>query len=135
MIPSQISDSKRNLIQLPQSNDAIGEDLIIDDSMGLETNIYQQVQNSIDSIPRDSYFQHEQVQSLQNGAFTIEGQDTLEIQTLSIVKTPSTISPNAKTPKLRGKPKGSKNKTKIAVGIHTTFDSSFAITKRSRRRT
>ena len=64
MIPSQISDSKRNLTQLPQSNDAVGEDLIIDDSMGLETNIYQQVQNSIDLIPQDSYFQHEQVQSL-----------------------------------------------------------------------
>ena len=93
------------------------------------------MQNYIDLIPQDSYFQHEQVQSLQNGASTIEGQDTLEIQTLSIVQTLSTITPNAKTPKSRGRPKGSKTKTEIAAGIQTTLDSSFVVTKRLTRRT
>ena len=103
--------------------------------MGLETIIYQQVQKSTDLISQDPYYQHEQVQTLQDDATIIEGQDNFKIQPLSILQTPSKVVANIKTPKSRGRPKGSKTKTKFYVGIQTTLDSSFIVSKRSTRRT
>ena len=91
--------------------------------MGLETNIYQLVQKStvlspLETQPQDSYMQ-----------------DNFKIQPLSILQTPSTITPLAKQPKARGRHKGSKIKTKIAAGIQITLDDSFTVIRRSTRRT
>ena len=62
-------------------------------------------------------------------------QDNFKIQPLSILQTPSTIAPLAKTPKARGRQKGSKIKIEIVAGIQTTLDDSFTIITRSTRRT
>ncbi len=91
--------------------------------MGLETNIYQLVQKS-------TIFSHLESQSQDSHM-----QDSFKIQPLSILQTPSTIAPLAKTPKARGRQKGSKIKSKIAVGIQTTLEDSFTIIKISTRRT
>ena len=108
---------------------------MVEDPMGLETNIYQQVQKSTDLISQELHFQPGKFQPPRDEGVTIEEQDNLKVQPLSILQTPSTIVSNAKTPKERGKPKGTKIKIEIAVGIQTTLDNSFNITKRSTRRT
>ena len=70
---------------------------MVEDPMGLETNIYQQVQKSTDLITQESHFQLGQIQSLRDEGVTIEEQDNLKVQPLSILQTPTTIVPNAKT--------------------------------------
>ena len=135
VVPGQILDRKSKFVQVSQFNGATGELASLEDSMGLETIIYQQVQKSTDLISQDSYYQHEQVQTLQDDATIIEGQDNFKIQPLSILQTPSKVVSNIKTPKSRGRPKGSKTKTEIVAGIQTTLDSSFIVSKRSTRRT
>ena len=91
--------------------------------MELESNICQLVQKSIDLSLRDNHLQDSHMQ------------DNFKIQPLSILQTPSTIAPLAKTPKARGRKKGSKIKTKIVASIQTTLDNSFIVMRISTRRT
>ena len=91
--------------------------------MGLETNIYQLVQKFTVLFPQETQSQD------------FKMQDNFKIHPLSILQTPSTISPLSKTPKARGRPKGSKIKSEIAASIQTTLDDSFTIIRRSTRRT
>ena len=93
------------------------------------------MQKSADLISQESHLQLSKLHSLWDKRDTIEEQDNLKVLPLSIQKTPSTIVSNAKTPKLRDRPKGTKIKTEIAAGIQTTLDNSFIITKRLTRRT
>ena len=71
---------------------------MVEDSMGLETNIYQLVQKSMVLFPQETQSQDFQMQ------------DNFKIQPLSILQTPSTSSPLSKTPKARGRPESSKVK-------------------------
>ena len=98
---------------------------MVEDSMGLESNIYQLVQKSTAMFPQET----------QSHNFSVQNQDNLKIKPLSILQTPSTIAPIAKTPKARGRPKGSKITIEIAASIQTTLDNSFTVIKRSTRRT
>ena len=91
--------------------------------MELETNICQLVQKSTVFSPRDNQLQDSHMQ------------DNFKIQPLSILQTPSTIAPLAKTPKARGRQKGAKIKTEIVAGIQSTLDNSFTLIRRSTRRT
>ena len=94
-----------------------------EDSLGLEVNIYQLVQKPTTLFPQESQ------------STDLHNLDNLKIQPLSILQTPSIKPPIVKTPKARGRPKGSKIRTKIAASIQTTLDNSFTVITRSTRRT
>ena len=64
VVLGQIPDSKSKFVQVSQFNGVVGELVSLEDSMGLETIIYQQVQKYTDLISQDPHYQQEQVQTL-----------------------------------------------------------------------
>ena len=60
------------------------EELMVEDPMGVETNIYQQVQKSADLIFQESHLQLSEFHSLRDKRDTIEEQDNLKVLPLSI---------------------------------------------------
>ena len=130
-------------LQLDQSDSF--SSLPLEDDMGLESCIYQQVQKSTDSLlPQLSHSQLEAqlalvstptLQVSHESAPDIEERACEQQQVLSILQTPSQIMPIIKTPKSRGRPRRSNTKVEIAAGIQTTLDDTFGVTKRLTRRT
>lgn len=128
--------NKSNFLQGPQFNNSIeGDVLTLEESMGLESIIYQYVQKSADLIPQGSYCQHDQIQITQDCVSISGSQNTFNLHPLSILQTQSKVVINPKNPKPRGWPKGSKTRTEIAAGLQTKLDNNFIVSKILTRRT
>jgi hypothetical protein len=143
-----LQDSKKSFVT-GNISDVIAsqpeEDIIIaNDPLGIEESIYNNIQ---DSVINQSYV-HEETDlgqtennkdSLQDQTDEIPLEICLDLydynQTLSIAQSTSLKQQVIKTPKSRGRPKGSKTRIEIASGIQTTLDDKFVVSKRVTRRT
>jgi hypothetical protein len=143
-----LQDSKKSFV-IGNISDVIAsqpeEDIIIaNDPLGIEESIYNNIQ---DSVINQSYV-HEETDlgqtennkdSLQDQTDEIPLEICLDLydynQTLSIAQSTSLKQQVIKTPKSRGRPKGSKTRIEIASGIQTTLDDKFVVSKRVTRRT
>ena len=66
LIPSQAFENKTYLNQFPQDSGAENKDSMVEDSMGLESNIYQLVQKSTTLFPQETQSQDLPVQNQDN---------------------------------------------------------------------
>ena len=121
------------------------EDIIIaKDPLGIEESIYNSIQDCV--INQSSLHEDTNLGQTENNKDSLQDQTdeiSLEIpldlydynQTLSIAQSISLKQQVIKTPKSRGRPKGSKTRIEIASGIQTTLDDKFVVSKRVTRRT
>lgn len=105
-----------------------------EDSLGLEDCIYKQLQNvTVYSDPCMDVHLDEPENINAFSTMEFDNLPTIGLfdhqQILSIVQSPSHCQQVPKMCKSRGRPKGSKTKTKIAAGIQTTLDDRFFVTK------
>ena len=78
LIPNHTPDSSRYINQFPQITGAPNEDLMVEDPIGVESNIYQQVQKSANLICQESHL------SLLDYGDALKDQDNLKVLPLSI---------------------------------------------------